>query len=153
MIWNILYQLTLSDYKIYDYLDKRTGKIYSSLIFKTKSLPIFTEFWSMFYVNRKKIIPIDLTLFTPLALAHLLMQDGSFGTSGGIYICTDAFNPEDTQRLANELSTKYNLKCSTPKSPGKGNGKRIYIFTKSRSKLQELVLPYMHPSMLYRIGL
>jgi hypothetical protein len=134
-------------------LDERTGKKYSSLHFKTKALPLFTEFWSMFYVDGKKVIPADLTLFTPLALAHLLMQDGSFGTSGGIYICTDAFSPADTQRLANELSIRYGLKCSTPKAPGKGNGKRVYIFTQSRSKLQELVLPYIHPSMLYRIGL
>lgn len=64
-------------------MDKRTGKNYSSLHFKTKALPLFTEFWSMFYVNGKKVVPVDLTLFTPLALAHLLMQDGSFGTVSG----------------------------------------------------------------------
>src|SRR5690606_15967852 len=106
MVWNILSHFTSSNYKVYNYLDERTGKKYSSLHFRTKALPLFTEFWYMFYLNRKKIIPVDLTLFTPLALAHLLMQDGSFGTSGGIYICTDAFSPEDTQRLANELSIR-----------------------------------------------
>lgn len=153
MVWNILSHLTSSNYKVYDYFDERTGKKYSSLYFKTRALPLFTEFWSMFYVDGKKIVPADLTLFTPLALAHLLMQDGSFGTSGGIYICTDAFTPEDTQRLANELSIRYGLSCSTPKAPGKRGGRRIYIFTRSRTRLQELVLPYMHSSMLYRIGL
>jgi len=95
MIWNLLSIYASSNYKLYEYLDERTGKKYSSLYFKTKSLPIFTEFWSMFYVNGVKVVPLDLTLFTPLAIAHLLMQDGSFGTSGGIYICTDAFSGDN----------------------------------------------------------
>jgi hypothetical protein len=58
------------------------------------------------------------------------MQDGSYGTSGGIYLCTDAFNPSDTMKLASFLNTTYNITCSTPKSPealGKKGHKRIYI--------------------------
>jgi hypothetical protein len=134
-------------------LDKRTSKIYTTLNFKTKSDPLFTEFWNLFFLNDKKIVPTDLSLLTPIALAHWIMQDGSFGTSKGIYLCTDAFNPDDVRRLAKELTIKFNVVCSTPKAPGIKKALRIYIFVSSVSTLQKLVLPYMHSSMLYKIGL
>jgi len=86
----------------------------------------------MFYLNGKKIVPVNLTLFTLLTLVHLLIQDGFFGISGGIYIHTDAFFPENTQRLANELFIRYGLSYSTTKVPRKGDEKRIfYIFTQN----------------------
>jgi len=40
--------------------DKRTGKIYDSLIFKTLSFPCFNEFMDLFYLNGKKIVPLDI---------------------------------------------------------------------------------------------
>ena len=58
MVWNILSHFSSSDYKLNAYLDERTGKIYSSLNFRTKSLPLFTEFWSMFYINGKLVLYI-----------------------------------------------------------------------------------------------
>lgn len=72
-----------SNFRTYSYLDQRTGNTYTSLNFWTKSLPIFTEFYNQFYINKEKIVPIDLSLLTPLALAHWIMQDGAKGTSGG----------------------------------------------------------------------
>ena len=73
-----------------------------------------------------------------MALAHLVMQDGSFGTSGGVYIFTDAFKPEDVLRLTEHVALKYNLVCSTHKAPsqtkslaGGGPRLRLYIHVKS----------------------
>lgn len=77
----------------------------------------------------------------------------SLGTAEGLYLCTDAFNPEDVVKLAAFLTSKYNLDCKTPKAPGKNgkNGhKRIYIKKSSVSLVKALVLPYMHSSMLYK---
>nr|YP_010555421.1 LAGLIDADG endonuclease [Ramaria cf. rubripermanens]UYR22169.1 LAGLIDADG endonuclease [Ramaria cf. rubripermanens] len=34
--------------------DKRTGKTYNSLIFKTRMLPCFNYLWVLFYLDRKK---------------------------------------------------------------------------------------------------
>ena len=31
---------------------------------------MFTELYSLFYVNKAKIVPLDLTLLTPIAFAH-----------------------------------------------------------------------------------
>lgn len=46
-IFNALSFLCSSSYVEYSYLDKRTGKTYSNLSFKTKSLAIFTEFYNL----------------------------------------------------------------------------------------------------------
>ena len=60
----------MNKYRTYAYLDKRTGKIYTTLSFKPLSLSIITEMYNMFYINNVKIVPLDLSLLTPLALAH-----------------------------------------------------------------------------------
>lgn len=142
-----------SNFHTYSYLDQRTGNTYTSLNFWTKSLPIFTEFYNQFYINKEKIVPIDLSLLTPLALAHWIMQDGAKGTSGGLYLCTDFFSPEDTRRLANCLSENLQIKVTTPKAPGKNGTLRIYVTVSSMDRLRSLILDHMHPSMLYKLGL
>jgi len=51
--------------------DKRTGKVYSSVRFNTYSLPCFNEFYNLFYLEGKKIIPKNIgDLMTPLSLAY-----------------------------------------------------------------------------------
>ncbi len=42
------------------------------------------------------------------------MQDGGKSSSGGLYLCTDLFNPEDIIRLAKYLQDTYQLKVTTP---------------------------------------
>ena len=86
---------------------------------------------------------------TPLALAHWLMQDGSRGTSKGLYICTDGFMLEDIKRLSQFLSKKYLIKCSIHKA---GKYYRIYILCKSVETVKNLILPFMHKSMTYKLG-
>jgi len=109
--------------------------------------------YEIFYVNSIKVVPQDISLLTGLALAHLIMQDGSKGTSGGLYICTDGFTPEDTKRLAGYLSSTFGLNITTPKAPGNTGSLRIYVKKSSISILQRTVVLYMHDSMLYKIGL
>jgi len=45
---------------------KRTGKIYKSISFWSKALPMLNEFYQNFYVDKVKIVPLDLSLLTPL---------------------------------------------------------------------------------------
>lgn len=138
-------------YRSADNLDPRTEKIYTYLSFSTLTSMLFTEFYWMFYVNGIKLIPTDLSLLTPLALAHWIMQDGSRGSSGGLYFCTDSFTPEDTKRLALFLTAQYSLKVTTPKAPGKKGALRIYVWVQSMDLLRSLVITHMHPSMMYKI--
>jgi hypothetical protein len=50
--------------------DKRTGKIYNSLIFKTRMLPCFNYLWDLFYIDKVKTIPSNIgDLLTEVGLA------------------------------------------------------------------------------------
>ncbi|SRR5258705_12642792 len=113
-------------------------------------MPMLTEFYNIFYLNGVKIIPTDLSLLTPLAFAHLIMQDGSRGTCRGLYICSDSFVLTDIKRLANYLTETYGIRCSIHKS---GGNYRIYILAKSVQTVRHLVLPYMHETMTYKLGI
>lgn len=53
--------------------DLRTGKIYSSIRFTTYSLPCLNYYHELFYVNRVKIIPLNIAnLLTDVGLAFSL---------------------------------------------------------------------------------
>ena len=136
-------------YRENSYFDQRTGKTYTNLNFWSKSLPVLTEFYSKFYVGKVKIVPLDLSLLTPLALAHWVMQDGARGTSKGLYLCTDSFTLAEVQRLSQYLSNKYDIKCSIHKA---GKNYRIYILASSVETVKNLILPFMHKSMIYKLG-
>ena len=162
MVFNLFSPLCKSLYNSYVYRDKRTNNLYTTLYFKTTSSPLFLSFYLSFYKDKKKVVPLSLSLLTPLALAHWIMQDGSYHkTVGGLILCTDSFELEDVQRLADYLSNTYGFKCSLQKAPiSKKKYKslqprshRIYIFKGSVTKLRELVLQYLHPSMLYKLGM
>jgi hypothetical protein len=142
--------ISSAKYRENTYIDKRTGQTYKSLNFWTKSLPMLTELYHLFYFNKVKRVPSDLSLLTPLALAHWIMQDGSRGTCRGLYICTDSFSFTDVQRLSNYLTETYNIRCSIHKA---GSKHRIYILAKSVQTVRDLVLVHMHSSMLYKLGI
>jgi hypothetical protein len=61
----------------------RKGKLFTGLAFQTRQLPCLTSLYNLFYIKNKKILPSNIyDLLTPIALAHLIMGDGS-GTIGG----------------------------------------------------------------------
>ena len=112
-------------------------------------MPCLTELHSLFYLNGVKIIPNNIfELLTSVALAHIIMGDGSVQRSG-LIICTDSYTVQDVVRLINVLMIKYRLDCwlrnHTPTQP------RIYISQSSMPLLRTIVFPYMHSSMLYKL--
>jgi hypothetical protein len=106
-------------------LGKKGEKSHWSLEIVTRALPCFTELHSIFYVDGVKIIPHNIyDILTPVALAHLIMGDGS-ARSHGLVLCTDSFTIPEIVKLMNVLLIKYQLDCifrfHTPTQP------RIYI--------------------------
>ena len=156
-VLNSLGDICTGKYREMSYLDKRTGKTYSNLNFWSKSLPMLNEFYYSFYLNfffkiknkKVKIVPLDLSLLTPLALAHWVMQDGSRGTSKGLYLCTDSFTSDDVKRLSQYLINKYDIKCSIHKA---GKNYRIYILVQSIETIKFIIWPFMHKTMTYKLG-
>lgn len=127
----------------------RFGKNLYSLSFCTRSLPCITEFIFKFYKGREKIIPEDIyNMLTPVALAHIIMGDGTRDHGWGIILCTDAYSLQDIIRLMNVLIIRYKLDCTIRKH---GQYNRIYIRQRSMPLLRSIVTPHFHSSMLYKV--
>ncbi|OBB74023.1 intein-containing recombinase RecA [Mycobacterium sp. 852014-52144_SCH5372336] len=103
-----------------------------------------------------------LKALTPLALAIWYMDDGAFtvrskglqertaGGSGRIEICVEAMSAGTRVRLRDYLHDTHGLEVRLRQS-GKA-GKTVLVFsTASSAKFQELVAPYMAPSMEYKL--
>ena len=88
--------------------------------------------------------------FTPIALAIWLMDDGSKSGSS-LKLATNSFTFSECLQLVKVLYGKYNIKASI-QSAGVDNQYVIYIFKESMPILRDLVLPYVHPSMKYKIN-
>jgi len=73
--------------------DKRTGKVYSAISFKSYSLPCFNELYHLFYPAGIKVLPLNIAeLITPLGLAYLICDDGSFEEGrGSVVLSTNSF--------------------------------------------------------------
>jgi len=132
----------------------RARNRFYGLQFFTRSLPCFTELHSLFYPNGIKVIPSNIydLLTPPAGLAHLIMGDGSVSRHG-LILCTNSYSLEDIVRLMNVLMIRYRLECTIHKK--RQNNKiefMIYIRQSSVPLLRTIVIPYMHSSMLYKLG-
>jgi hypothetical protein len=129
---------------------ERAGTKTLALEFYTRALPCISELFSIFHVNGLKIVPANIyELLTPVALAHLIMGDGS-ARDYGLTLCTDCFVLSDVVRLMNVLIIRYGLNCTLQKR--KDNQYRIYIASSSMPLLRSIVTPYIHSSMMYKLG-
>jgi hypothetical protein len=86
---------------------------------------------------------------TPLALAVLIMDDGCW-TGNGVRIATNCFKLEEVKLLANMLVKLYGLNYTIQTIEGHYS---IYITKDSIPKLRNLLLPYVIPSMRYKLGI
>jgi hypothetical protein len=78
------------------------------------------------------------------------MGDGSYNGKG-LILCTDSFKIKEVVLLMNVLMIRYNINCTITYHSKKYP--RIYIGKKYIISLQKIVLPYMHKSMFYKLGL
>jgi hypothetical protein len=121
-------------------------KAHYALSFTTRSLNCITELYELFYLEGKKIVPKNLyELLTWEALAHLICGDGTY--SSGITLQTQCFTIEELVLIINVLIIKFGLECSIHKQ---ANYSVIYIKSKSIKKNLHYMLPYIHPTMLYK---
>ena len=129
----------------------RLGKPSYILRIATRSMPCITELYYNFYLNKIKIIkPLIYFDLTPIALAHWIMGDGSYNGKG-LLLCTDSFEIKEVVLLMNVLMIRYNINCTISYNSKKYP--RIYISKKYIISLQKIVLPFMHKSMFYKLGL
>jgi hypothetical protein len=138
---------------------KGINKIYYGYEFNTFTFRSFVWIYQLFYRNGKKIVPLNIANYiTPLTLAIWISDDGSFipstGGRGGVRIACNSFTLIEVEYLATILREKFDLDCTIQQNCV--NTKRIlcvYIKKNSITKLENLILPYLHVSMYYKLGL
>ncbi|KAG0122687.1 laglidadg DNA endonuclease [Tuber indicum] len=134
----------------------KVSKTYYGYEFDIFTFSSLNWLYELFYVNGIKVIKPELiNYFTPISLAFLIMDDGG---SKSVRISTNNFTLQEVEFLVQMFNTKFGLDCTVQKlSKGKGNTPKdkysIYIKVASLPRLRELIVPYMHPSMLYKLGL
>jgi len=121
--------------------------------FNTYTFSSFNWIHELFYVNNKKIVPLNIVDYlSPQGLAHWIMDDGCIIPNRGVRLCTNSFTYEEVKFLADLLKDKFDLKTKVH-SGGIVNSHTIYISKKSLTDLIQIVKPFMVPSMLYKLGL
>jgi recombination protein RecA len=118
---------------------------------------------SVYASDSKKHLSWDyLKSLTPLALAIWYMDDGCFtlrskgvqqrtmGGTGRIEICVEAMSPGTRDRLTQLLRDSFGLEVKLRES-GTRRKSILQFTTASTEKFQELVAPYIHPSMDYKL--
>lgn len=127
---------------------KINGTFHYGLQMNTRAMPCITKLYKLFYFNGKKIIPKNLyDILTPEALAHWVAGDGSRGAHG-VYLQTQSFTIRENVFIVNVLMLKFNLNCSINMQR---NQPVIYIAASSVPTLCNLIIPYLHPSMQYKL--
>jgi recombination protein RecA len=103
-----------------------------------------------------------LKALTPFALAVWYMDDGGFtvrskgvqertqGGSGRIEICVQAMSPGSRDRLTSYLRDTHGLDVKV-RTAGARAQAVLQFSTAASAKFQELVAPYVHPSMEYKL--
>jgi recombination protein RecA len=118
---------------------------------------------AVYFGDGKKYLTEEyLKALTPLALAVWYMDDGSFsvrsegkqqrtlGGSGRIQICVEAMSEGSRVRLRDYLHDTHGLDVRLRLSGSRQ--KAVLTFsTAATARFQELVAPYVHPSMGYKL--
>ena len=80
------------------------------------------------------------------------MCDGSKVEQGGLVLCTDSFTLEEVQLLIRVLESNFGLLSSCWTMSNRGQVcYRIYIGASSMKLLNSLVLPYILPTLHYKL--
>ena len=77
------------------------------------------------------------------------MDDGTW-KSPGVRIATNCFTLAEVELLKLALENKFNIISSIHKN---NQSYQLYIKQESIALLKNLILPYVHESMLYKLGL
>lgn len=131
---------------------KVSGKEYSGVRFQTITLPCFTEFYNLFYLNGKKVLPLNMVeLLTPLGLSYWIADDGCWNKTGKyVILATNGFTLEEVDLLVSVLNDKWDLKSYKCKQ---NSGYVIRIPSYSVPLLQKLLASHMPSVMKHKIGL
>ena len=135
--------------------DKRTGKVYITIAFKTRSLCTLNYFYDLFYKydncgKRHKVVPnIIGELLSPVALAYWIIDDGGINAYGSTLLNTDRFRLSDIHKLQQALFNNFGLRTRLQNK--RKNQWMIVIPIRQTVRLFDIVSIHMHPSITYKV--
>ncbi len=150
-LYNELKNLVPHQTVIIEENDKRTDKVYRRLHFSTYSNVEFQKWRDVFYIDKKKIVPlrIESILNSAISLAIWLMDDGyKRNDCAAIRLNTDAFNYNEQQALIGCLRNNFKIKSQIHK---KGKWYNIYIPQGEAKKFCVLAEPFILPSFKHKL--
>ena len=115
----------------------------------TDSLRFYAQ---QFYQENKKVVPkLIHRWLTPLAIAVWFMDDGSIKSKHhrAKILNTQSFEKEEIKRLIKVFDEKYGIKAKLRKQK---EGYQIYLLAETIDKFEDLIRPYIIPSMMYKLG-
>ena len=147
---NLLDRIGLT-YRQYERERERAGKLHKSLTADTivdeKLLPIY----KLLYPTGKKAITTELLgKVTPFILAHWFMDDGSSERQNTITLSTESHTEQEVNLLADWFRANFMISPSIKKH---GSGYILYFHKADAFVLANLLKPYFHSSLLYKIDI
>lgn len=103
-----------------------------------------------------KVVPMHIEeIFSERSLAHWVIEDGYYdghGRTQTVLLCTESFTKTECELLIRVLANigiTSTLKVRNPQA----KTYRIRISKRSMPLLRDMVMPYMHPIFIYKLGL
>ncbi len=131
---------------------------HNMLRLRSSAHPWFTKVYDRVYapLGRKSIDPHALKLLSPLGLAILYQDDGSYHYSidagHNILIHKLCFSKFELEALAKEIVDKFGIIFRINEDKNKGFGYRLRMRASDKERFFSLIDPYIVPSMLYKVG-
>lgn len=126
--------------------DTRTNKYYACLYSNIKSCLTINKYYYKFYNNKIKYIDKELLYrIDGLGIAVWFMDDGYYDHQS-IAIATNCFSDSDLNTIIEMFQEKFNLHFNIE------SDKSIRLIKSDLEKFKNLVLEYIHPTLLYKIG-
>ena len=130
--------------------NKKRGITTQSLYFRTLAMPCLNFYHGLFYKDNIKVIPRNLEeLLTARGLAYWIMDDGGKSVHNQTILHTRSFNKEEVEYLQTVLNKNFELRTRLEEKIE--DQWVIYIPVRQKVKLKDIVGPYMHESMLYKV--
>ncbi|TSC83652.1 MAG: homing endonuclease [Parcubacteria group bacterium Gr01-1014_17] len=126
---------------------------YDSVRVYTHTDPVFEQYWTAFYQNKKKVIPSNIRtlLKDPLSVAVWFMDDGyKRNDCNALRLGTDSFTKNEQGVLRSVLKKNFKIDATLHK---KGKYWNLYIPQKEAIRFVKLIKPFIIPELTYKITL
>ena len=111
----------------------------------TRSLPVLTPYYRLFYgTGRKEVPELDLSA---LSLAVWFMDDGC-KSRNAVYLNTQQFDSSSQQRLLAMLADQWGIAATLNKDK---SYRRVRVSVAGTVRLAKIVEPYMLPELRYKL--